>query len=96
MTHLRYSKTTWKEREKEGARGEKKKQRWKEMGVCVSVSASLSVHLFVCLLIEDGADVHVVAALATLFNVPQEEGIVPLCFKFHRPSKWAQTCFQNK
>lgn len=31
-----------------------------------------------------------------LFFTPQREGIFPLCFKFHRLLKWAQTSLENK
>lgn len=37
MAHLRYSKTTWKERESKD-RSRKKREERKEIGVCVYVS----------------------------------------------------------
>ena len=119
MTHLRYSKTTRRERE---SRRSTKKRRRKRVCVCVCVCVCErvcefpSVHLCVWMTVSVYVCVCVCACVCvcvcvcvwrwcrcpccgwshTLFNMPQKEGIFPLCFRFHKPSKWAQTCFQNK
>lgn len=102
MTHLRYSKTTRRERESKRSK--------KEEGdgcVCLWVSlraCALLRLVFVCVCVRVCSP-HTLrrwcrcpccGCSRTLFDMPQKEGIFPLCFKFHRLSKWAQTCFQNK
>ncbi len=112
MTHLRYSKTT--RRERESKRREKKKRGKRRVCMCVCVWVCLWVSLCACALLCICACEWLFVSgwvcvcvwrwcrcpccgwSRTLFSTPQKEGIFPLCFKFHRPSKWAQTCFQNK
>lgn len=100
MTYLRYSKTTRRERES--------KRSWRKPLGCVFelVCGFQSVHVpsraRVCACVRATRHLKMVQMSTlwlcsrTLFNMPQKEGIFPLCFKFHRLSKWAQACFQNK
>lgn len=92
MAHLRYSKTTWKERESKDRSGEKKGRKEGNWCLCVCVSLRGGV----CLLAEDCADVRAVAGLTHHSTRLKKEGFSPLCFKYHRPSKWAPTCLRNK
>lgn len=72
----------------------KKREERKEMGV--SLQGCVCVCMSVCLLAEDCADVHAAAGLTHYSTCLKKKGFSPLCFKYHRPSKWARTCLQNK
>lgn len=101
---------TRRERESRSKLKKKKQRKWTNVSVFPSVHVCLTSHPRMCARTivqkhecvyqhkpcEDGADVHSAAALAKPFSVPQKEGIFLLCFKFHSPSNWAQTCLENK
>lgn len=93
MAHLRYSKTTWKERESKDRSQKKRGRKEGNWCLCVCVSRRGGV----CLLAEDCADVHAAAGLTHHSACLKKKGFSPpLCFKYHRPSKWAPACLQNK
>lgn len=112
MTHLRYSKTTRRgKRARELKKRREMVCVCVTLCACavLCVCVSLSVHvrtMCVCVCVckhtpsEDGADVHSVASLAHCSKCHKKKkerrGFSPLCFKFHRPSKWAQTLSLNK
>lgn len=72
----------------------KKREERKEIGVCVYGSHCKAVCVW--LQAEDCADVHAAAGLTHHSTRLKKKGFSPLCFKYHRPSKWARTCLRNK